>query len=1326
MKKILLICLLLNYVLLGAMKTHSKEGLYRVPTSIELLEPGIEDGAYEDFLRVVDEINKNKGRKVYLDGFNSFNQNYEKIDLVPIAQYGNEGDDEFDKELGQLSKEKNSKVKYKAYSIYEIDNNPDKLLTPENKADLGFLRVGSSKRFYFGNNNRVKDIIIANESDFNKIDKNNVLYEIDGVYKTISKKSSENLNPLKITLDEYFSKINGKSPNDKSVLEFIKTKMKESANIDTIIENNELKTVDKNGNKHRVLWNFEPISIPNDDYFLDMTSDKRYNNVVLNNVYIYSPMQIGGKLLYTKDGSIIIQDTLEGKKDTFAIKEGWGSAKDMQEMQNEYKNNPDSWDIPDKLKEYFKAKASLSKEEFDKQYGSGLLNDETFKSKYASYQSEISKELLNKENIDKTLNDLKAKSKNIENNPNFPEDYYRYINSWYSESDKQAYFNSLNQNAQNLLTEYAAIKSELDKNEEESYKLYTQINETIPKQYGFYDGWSASDDEKKYISKMVLDKNLFIKKISKNIEFRGKGRIDGTIDFGYGENYLTITEQTTGKFGTNITFGPNVKLKNIKAIRVGGQEGAATGSQGLSGKTSLSIEVDPNKLDSEGYIYQHALKDTWTNDNKIIFSSSNTLPDYINDFGIEMKVSSISKDSIINVGRPLVYLANPLASIDQSANNALKINELYKYQITLFSDSITHQINPLNKTSKDGNSLVQVKIVDKLKRLSNEENEVFKSMKDSGYLGSLTDTLSSSTKKTIFSAEEDKLESDKIKKLINSLVSKETPDEIISKLSHFEYKKTKEKDNIAFAELYTANSDNASDRYTLIVDSINELRNNKDVILFNKIEENLNKYQKIDFSSLIDNINNLKLNSLVSNGKIVDRNLATETGVKNKIEELKQYYEENIEPFYKKLEAMKPDNTNEDVKQMIDLRDKIQELGFESTYWIPDPDKKLSEYLEKFSDVKEKVKKLKALRKDDLLKQLQDALVRLQYSSGSNQTYAYKNLVENLYYTQREEESLRELKTLITQINKKNIYSEVNKISKNSLDVFTPLVFNNLSNDKDTSKAGVISSRYSKDKFKGNLYTAYGLYEFLTNERNLLGVIIGASNSSHKEVRDDTLKQLTTESKIVGKRAYLGLYDKFKFNNNIIAVMGLGAQYSKVNVDRDFRNNYQRQTFKGKLNTIDFNVYGGGVYKYELDDDLVFTSKAMLSYALINQGKIKENKKPLSINVDKKSFSYLDFSLGFGLSKMIYSDDSTSSISADVYGIHGISGYNNANLNARFDNSNSSFSIKGNKYKKDSLKVLLQYNVLKTNGLDYGLKGDYFTNKNENNIAIEFKISYRF
>ena len=84
-------------------------------------------------------------------------------------------------------------------------------------------------------------------------------------------------------------------------------------------------------------------------------------------------------------------------------------------------------------------------------------------------------------------------------------------------------------------------------------------------------------------------------------------------------------------------------------VKVGGQIGTDS-SASLSGRTSLSMDIDPTVKNKEGHLIQHAFKDS---DKDIIFKSLHSILNnkYRNDFAIELMVSRISEDSVINMGR---------------------------------------------------------------------------------------------------------------------------------------------------------------------------------------------------------------------------------------------------------------------------------------------------------------------------------------------------------------------------------------------------------------------------------------------------------------------------------------------------------------------------------------------------------------------------------------------------------------------------------------------------------------------------------------------------
>ena len=75
---------------------------------------------------------------------------------------------------------------------------------------------------------------------------------------------------------------------------------------------------------------------------------------------------------------------------------------------------------------------------------------------------------------------------------------------------------------------------------------------------------------------------------------------------------------------------------------------------------------------------------------------------------------------------------------------------------------------------------------------------------------------------------------------------------------------------------------------------------------------------------------------------------------------------------------------------------------------------------------------------------------------------------------------------------------------------------------------------------------------------------------------------------------------------------------------------------------------------------------------------------------------------------------------------HLTNGYKNDNLKARITGSTSSFEIKGDRVKKDAVKIHIDYNVQTDIGYIYGLEGTYITNSKENNVKIGIKGGYVF
>ena len=255
------------------------------------------------------------------------------------------------------------------------------------------------------------------------------------------------------------------------------------------------------------------------------------------------------------------------------------------------------------------------------------------------------------------------------------------------------------------------------------------------------------------MDRVLQDSKIIRDLLGKNIQFRGRGRIEGTIDLGEGSNQIEIEEQFTGRYGTNIILGPYAKILNVKKVWVGGQLGSDQGVS-ISGKSSLTMDIDPSIKNSEGNLVQHALKDS---DPNIIFRSvSSTLNlNNRNQFQIELMASRIANDSTIDIGRKIDY---EYYDVEKGK---------FDMKLSFVSDSIAHTLSDNKKFSKNGTSLIDVKVKDSIKRLTNEENEVYKSIKNAQKLGILFPTLTTTNKRTTFTVLEDEKQANKVKNLVS-------------------------------------------------------------------------------------------------------------------------------------------------------------------------------------------------------------------------------------------------------------------------------------------------------------------------------------------------------------------------------------------------------------------------------------------------------------------------------------------------------------------------------------------------------------------------------
>ena len=993
--------------------------------------------------------------------------------------------------------------------------------------------------------------------------------------------------------------------------------------------------------------------------------------------------------------------------------------------------------------QYFYDKKNLSKEDFENKWVKPF-QDGAYQKAKENYEKELAEAQKKYEDIQPKLKKAIADERKAYSMPNKPSNFNGEIDWKYkTDEQKKEYLNSLipaeREYLENWVKAYEAFKK---LSLEEDILIEGTKGAGIAKKYGFWDNPAATPEEKKYVAlkDRILQDLLFTRSIAgKNIEFRGIGRIEGTVDLGEGKNTLKIAEQMTGQYGTSITLGAYAKLKNIDTVEVGGSLTLDNAQASISGRTSLRMDIDTTKKNSEGHYYQHALKDSDPNIRFIKYGTTNM--DSRNDFMIELLTSKITEnEAIIDMGRKIDYTWHDM-----------KTGTDYDMTIPFVSDSIAHQLINNKKLSKNGTSLLELKTREELRRLNSDENAVYRSIRNANKLGILSPTLTTTNKKTTFNTIDEEKETKKKKDLLTYLKTK-TNEELVNDLSQFNLSETEKKEAIELVKKLKN-----SDDFKSIMNKEKELKTKLDEI--NNLEKDSN-YQNLHFQEITNKIesdfNDLsnKVYSLYPNEKDLEKQFETDlkredsytlvkkavlladrnpelkaklnsikNELKTKLNDTRELLKKDLATI-KELKAKYPNSKFGEIEKTIETilsGDNLERMVLSSRDYNKNSDLAdlVSDFKKLVSDISLQLKEKESIEK---------ALEKNDASIEDPRYEDYHRLKAKIFYTMREEEVLSELKNMLNQLSDRNIYSKLNKISKNEISTYTTIPFevsHALTNKKSIARGGFISNRTVQDNFKGNIYTAYGLYETTANSETKYGILFGGANTKHNEVYQRSLTTVATESEIKGVSAYVGGYFNKSVVNNLNWITGIGTQYGKYKVKREMRNNYQDLHSEGKVNTASLNTYSGFIINYPIQEDVFVQLKGLLAYTMVKQSKVNESGD-LPLDINKKTYHYLDGEAGISFNKIFYGEDLRSSISAGAYGILGITGYKNSDMEAKINGSSSSFGIKGDKVKKDAVKIHLDYNVQTDAGYTYGLEGTYISNSKENNVKIGIKGGYVF
>jgi len=394
------------------------------------------------------------------------------------------------------------------------------------------------------------------------------------------------------------------------------------------------------------------------------------------------------------------------------IKENVKVKKDVTKSLNDFiataKERAEKGEAPrNQFDQYFYDKKHLSKEDFENKWIKPF-QDEKYKVAKENYEKELAETTIKRDEAGKVRDKYGDIEKTLFDkiNPNpfnlgVVVDRYDFhvgkdvTKPLITEAELEQFINSkpeLNtEEKKKLVKDFYKTHKIWQENSDIYKKLNEEVANGIAKKYGFWDNPAATPEQRKYagLNGLIKDLELTRSIAGKNVEFRGIGRIEGTVDLGEGKNTLKIAEQMTGQYGTNITLGAYAKLKNIDTVEVGGSLTLDNAQASISGRTSLRMDIDATKKNSEGHYYQHALKDSDPNIRFIKYGTTNM--DSRNDFMIELLTSKITEnEAIIDMGRKIDYTWHDI-----------KTGKDYDMTIPFVSDSIAHQLINNKKLSKN-------------------------------------------------------------------------------------------------------------------------------------------------------------------------------------------------------------------------------------------------------------------------------------------------------------------------------------------------------------------------------------------------------------------------------------------------------------------------------------------------------------------------------------------------------------------------------------------------------------------------------------------------
>ena len=266
---------------------------------------------------------------------------------------------------------------------------------------------------------------------------------------------------------------------------------------------------------------------------------------------------------------------------------------------------------------------------------------------------------------------------------------------------------------------------------------------------------------------------------------------------------------------------------------------------------------------------------------------------------------------------------------------------------------------------------------------------------------------------------------------------------------------------------------------------------------------------------------------------------------------------------------------------------------------------------------------------------------------------------------------------------------------------------------KNLHKVDIGKNEISADT---NIYGAYAFGKYGIEKNKSIGFALAGT-------RRDT--DISGNSKLEGDGIYVSAFAEQEMNN-LKLTAGISYQHSFYDSTRNVSNDYQRMSVDKKYEDDLVSIFAGGKYSYHLGNNFFAEPNVKLSVTHVMQDKINEGDNGLTIETDKKDFTFVEGEVGIDLVKKVNLSKGTLNLRAGTSLVYLLDGYQEEYLTGRITGASKDFEMISPEDDRAKVKFTVGTEYEMTNGMFMNLYGNYTTSSHTEDYAVSFGAGYKF